>query len=73
MLEARCDRRLLCDADCTASLVSLERMEARLASADIVAGSRNSDGAWVESYQPLHRRAVSIVFILLCRLLMSEP
>ena len=24
-------------------------------------------------YQPLHRRAVSIVFILMCRWLMSEP
>jgi dolichyl-phosphate beta-glucosyltransferase len=73
MLEASGDRRLLCDADCTASLASLAAMETLLDRADVVAGSRNSDGAAVERYQPLHRRAVSIVFILLCRLLMSEP
>ena len=73
MLESGGERRLLCDADCTASLASLTRMEALLDRADVVAGSRNSDGAAVERYQPLHRRAVSIVFILLCRLLMSEP
>jgi dolichyl-phosphate beta-glucosyltransferase len=73
MLEACGDRRLLCDADCCESLVSLPRMEELLASAGVVAGSRNSDGATVTRYQPLYRRAVSILFIMLCRWLMSEP
>lgn len=73
MLAARGEMRLLCDADCGPSLVSLPRMEELLASAGLVAGSRNCDGAVVTEYQPLHRRAVSIVFILLCRWLMSEP
>src|SRR5438045_3588585 len=73
MLAARGDRRLLCDADCGSSLVSLPRMEDLLTSVGVVAGSRNSDGATVTEYQPLQRRAVSIVFILLCRWLMSEP
>jgi dolichyl-phosphate beta-glucosyltransferase len=73
MLQATGARRLMCDADCGPSLESLDAMEALLDRADVVAGSRNSDGATVTRYQPVYRRAVSIVFILLCRWLMSEP
>jgi dolichyl-phosphate beta-glucosyltransferase len=72
MLQATGDRRLMCDADCGPSLVSLADMELLLEGADVAAGSRNSDDATVTRYQPLYRRAVSIVFILLCRWLMSE-
>lgn len=73
MLEATCDRRLMCDADCAPSLVSLPDMEAKLADCDIVAGARNSPTSNVGRQQPLRRRAASIGFILLCRAVMSEP
>jgi dolichyl-phosphate beta-glucosyltransferase len=73
MLDAVGELRLMCDADCASSLVSLPRMEALLSDADVVAGSRNAEGAQVARYQPLRRRAASIAFIFLCRLVMSEP
>lgn len=73
MLEATGQLRLLCDADCTPSLVSLPALEALIGAADVVAGSRNAAGAQVGRYQPLHRRAASLGFIFLCRRVMSEP
>ena len=73
MLEARGELRLMCDADCTASLVSLPAMEAAAADADVVAGLRNARDSVVKRYQPLRRRAASICFIWLCRQVMSEP
>src|SRR5438270_2308988 len=42
MLEATGELRLLCDADCTPSLVSLPAMEALIGSCDVVAGARNA-------------------------------
>src|SRR4051794_40498121 len=42
MLEATGELRLLCDADCTPSLVSLPAMEAMIGCCDIVAGARNA-------------------------------
>jgi glycosyltransferase involved in cell wall biosynthesis len=73
MLEARGELRLLCDADCTPSLVSLAHLESLTAQADVVAGSRTAAGAAVGRQQPLRRRAASLAFILLCRLVMAEP
>jgi dolichyl-phosphate beta-glucosyltransferase len=73
MLEAKGELRLMCDADCAPSLVSLPAMEATLADCDVVAGARNAPSSQVARQQPLRRRAASIGFILLCRAVMSEP
>jgi dolichyl-phosphate beta-glucosyltransferase len=73
MLEASGELRLMCDADCTASLVSLPAMEALTAEYDIVAGARNAADSEVERYQPIQRRAASLAFIFLCRRVMGEP
>jgi len=73
MLDAKGELRLMCDADCAPSLVSLPGMEAKLADCDIVAGARNAPTSEVGRQQPLRRRAASIGFILLCRAVMSEP
>ena len=73
MLEAAGDRRLMCDADCATSLVSLPAMEALIGEADVVAGARNAAESRVERYQPLQRRVASLGFIFLCRRVMGEP
>jgi dolichyl-phosphate beta-glucosyltransferase len=73
MLEASGELRLLCDADCTPSLVSLPGMEAMIGSCDIVAGARNAADSHVGRYQPVQRRAASLAFIFLCRRVMGEP
>jgi dolichyl-phosphate beta-glucosyltransferase len=73
ILEADGDLRLLCDADCATSLVSLPAMETMIEGCDIVAGARNAAGSNVERYQPLRRRAASLGFIFLCRRVMGEP
>ncbi len=73
MLQARGELRLLCDADCAASLVSLADLEAALNHADVVAGVRNAPDSRVARHQPLYRRTVSLGFILLCRTVMAEP
>ena len=73
MLAASGDLRLMCDADCAPSLVSLPVMEALITDADVVAGARNAPDSQVARYQPRRRRLVSLGFILLCRLIMSEP
>ncbi len=39
----------------------------------MVAGVRNAPDSQVARHQPLHRRTVSLGFILLCRLVMAEP
>jgi dolichyl-phosphate beta-glucosyltransferase len=73
MLDASCELRLMCDADCTPSLASLPAMEQLIAGADIVAGARNAADSRVERYQPIQRRAASLGFIFLCRRVMGEP
>jgi dolichyl-phosphate beta-glucosyltransferase len=73
MLEARCDLRLMCDADCTVSLASLEGMVEHAARVDVVIGSRVATGSRVERQQPLRRRAVGLGLLTLCHLLMREP
>ncbi len=73
MLSAHGELRLMCDADCAPSLVSLPAMEALIGTCEIVAGARNATDSRVERYQPLRRRAASHGFIALCRLVMGEP
>jgi dolichyl-phosphate beta-glucosyltransferase len=65
--------RLLCDADCAASLASLERMVEAGRKAHVVVGSRSAVGAQVGRAQPFRRRLVGWPFIALTRLLMLEP
>ncbi len=72
MLEASGEVRLLCDADCTSSLVSLPDMLQALEGADMVLGSRVAPGAQVDRHQPLRRRAFSLPFLLLTRAVMRE-
>jgi glycosyltransferase involved in cell wall biosynthesis len=73
MLEAGGDLRLMCDADCAPSLVSLPSMEALIGTWDVVAGARNESESRVARYQPVQRRAASLAFIFLCRRVMGEP
>ncbi len=73
MLAATGDRRLICDADCAPSLVSLPAMEATIETCDVVAGARNAADSQVDRHQPLRRRAASLGFIFLCRRVMAEP
>ena len=72
MLEARCDLRLMCDADSVASLPSLSRMEEVAQKTDIVVGSRWSKGARVSRQQSLRRRFVGLGFIALTHLTMGR-
>jgi len=73
MLDASGEVRLLCDADCAPSLVSVPRMLEALEDADVVAGSRLASGADVGLAQPLRRRIFGWCFIALTRLLLREP
>ena len=71
MLEATGDLRLMCDADCVASLRSLPAMEAAAVSADVIVGSRITEGANVTRQQALRRRFFGIGFITLSRVVMG--
>jgi len=71
MLEARGDLRLMCDADCAASLGSLSDMQRAAEEVDVVVGSRLSPGARVARRQPLRRRIVGVGFIALTRAVMG--
>jgi len=71
MLEARGDLRLMCDADCAASLVSLSDMQRAAEEVDVAVGSRLSPGARVARKQPLRRRIVGVGFIALTRVVMG--
>jgi glycosyltransferase involved in cell wall biosynthesis len=73
MLETSGELRLLCDADCIASLASLDHMVALIEGADVVIGSRNVDDAEVGQTQPLRRRLASWNFLALCRLVLGLP
>jgi glycosyltransferase involved in cell wall biosynthesis len=73
MLEASGSLRLLCDADCAPSLVSLPRMVQAIEHADVAIGSRLAPGADVGRAQPLRRRLVGWPYIALTRLLLREP
>jgi dolichyl-phosphate beta-glucosyltransferase len=72
MLEARCDLRLMCDADSVASLPSLSRMEEAAQRVDVVVGSRWSKGARVSRQQSLLRRFVGLGFIALTHLMIGR-
>jgi dolichyl-phosphate beta-glucosyltransferase len=72
MLEADGDLRLMCDADCTPSLVSLPAMIEAAEGADVVVGSRVAVGASVARHQPLQRRFFGLGFLILTRLVMGR-
>jgi dolichyl-phosphate beta-glucosyltransferase len=72
MLDASGRLRLLCDADCAPSLVSLPDLLEAIEEVDVVAGSRTVAGAQVAQQQPLRRRIVGWPFIALTRLLLGE-
>jgi dolichyl-phosphate beta-glucosyltransferase len=73
MLEARGRLRLMCDADCEPSLISLPQMLEMAEETDVVVGSRVAPGARVERQQPIRRRIVGLGFLILCRLLLRPP
>jgi dolichyl-phosphate beta-glucosyltransferase len=73
MLEARGELRLMCDADCAASLGSLPRLLEAIGEVDVAIGSRVAGRAQVTRQQPLKRRLVGWPFIALTRTLMREP
>lgn len=75
MLDTTGELRLMCDADCGPSLVSLGSMVELLESgrADVVCGSRLADGANVGRDQHVARRIAGWNFLALCRLIMREP
>ena len=73
MLDADGELRLMCDADCLPSLVSLGHMVELIEDADVVIGSRNVADSKVDKTQPLRRRLASWNFLNLCRLAMNEP
>jgi glycosyltransferase involved in cell wall biosynthesis len=73
MLEARGELRLMCDADCNASLGSLPTLIEATREADVAIGSRVASGARVINQQPLRRRLVGWPFLALTRVLMREP
>jgi dolichyl-phosphate beta-glucosyltransferase len=72
MLEARGDLRLMCDADCSASLSSLPRLEETLMDAEVVVGSRLGRDAHVSHQQPLRRRFFGLGFLILTRLMLGR-
>ena len=72
MLAATGDLRLMCDADCVASLDSLADMEAAIADADVVCGSRVTSGANVDLPQPIKRRVFGFGFLMLTRVAMGR-
>jgi dolichyl-phosphate beta-glucosyltransferase len=72
MLEATGDLRLMCDADCVASLRSLPHMEEVAQQFDVVVGSRLSPGARVARQQALRRRFVGVGFLALTRIMMGR-
>ncbi len=70
MLDARGDRRLMCDADCVTSLNSLPVLEGALEEVDVAVGSRLSAGACPRQ-QPWRRRIVGFGFLALTRIVMG--
>ena len=68
VLATTAERVLLCDADLSTPIENLERLEARLAEADVVLGSRSVAGARITVRQPFHREWMGRVFNLCVRL-----
>ncbi len=72
MLEASGELRLMCDADCIASLSSLPRLEEAVEVVDIACGSRLMSGAHVSRQQPIRRRIVGAGFLAYTKLAMGH-
>jgi dolichyl-phosphate beta-glucosyltransferase len=73
MLDASGALRLMCDADCAASLASQQHMVELMDTADVGSGSRVAAGASVSRQQPFRRHIVGWPFIALTRMLLREP
>jgi dolichyl-phosphate beta-glucosyltransferase len=71
MLEASGNLRLMCDADCVSSLVSLPTLERAADEVDVAVGSRLAAGALVSRQQPIRRRIVGFGFLALTRVVMG--
>lgn len=69
VLASRGERVLLTDADLSTPIEDLEKLEPRLADAEVVIGSRAAAGADVRQRQPFYREWMGKVFNLLIRLL----
>jgi dolichyl-phosphate beta-glucosyltransferase len=69
LLASRGDRVLLSDADFSTPVTELEKLEAHLAEAPVVIGSRAAAGADVRRRQPLYRELMGKVFNRIIRLL----
>jgi dolichyl-phosphate beta-glucosyltransferase len=69
MVESRGRRALLTDADLSTPIEAVERLEAALADADVVLGSRAVEGADVQVHQPLYRELMGKTFNLVIRVL----
>jgi dolichyl-phosphate beta-glucosyltransferase len=69
VLASRGDRVLLCDADLSTPIGELERLEARLAEAELVVGSRGVADSRVAVRQPWYRETMGRIFNLLVRML----
>ena len=62
-------RVLLCDADLSTPIEDVERLEAELARAPVVLGSRALEASRITRRQPLHRELMGKVFNRIVRLL----
>lgn len=68
VLESRGNRVLLSDADLSTPIEDLEKLEARLAEAPVVIGSRAVSGARITRRQPFYREIMGKTFNKLLRL-----
>lgn len=69
LLASRGDRVLVSDADFSTPIAEIEKLEARLAEAPVVIGSRAAAGADVRRRQPLYRELMGKAFNRLIHLL----
>ena len=69
VLASRGARVLLADADASTPIEELEKLEARLAEAPLVFGSRATPGSEVRRHQPRYRELMGKSFNLIVRLL----
>ena len=72
MLEATGDLRLMCDADCAASLPSLPHLEEATEEVHVAVGSRSRGEAHVARQQPIRRRIVGAGFLAYTRLAIGK-
>lgn len=69
LLASQGEKVLLSDADFSTPIEELEKLEARLAEAPVVIGSRAAEGADIQQHQPFYRELMGKTFNLLIRML----